>query len=103
MSSDSCSTTHLRAHATDAIFVRDRSLVDDLVGRMNFTEMILFATTGEAPSRVQVRVLDAVLVTPVEHGLMPSAIAAQMVYSSSTALTWHASPTSSAASGSAGC
>lgn len=83
MPTDSTPHTRLCTHTTDAIYVRDRSLVDEVIGRMGFTEMILLSVTGKAPGETEVRVLDAVLVTLMEHGLTPSAIAARMVYASS--------------------
>jgi citrate synthase len=83
MPAETAPRTRLCTHTTDAIYVRDRSLVDDVIGHMGFTEMILFAVTGKMPGPMEARVLDAVLVTLMEHGLTPSAIAARMVYSSS--------------------
>ncbi|MFT5175083.1 MAG: citrate synthase [Gammaproteobacteria bacterium] len=74
--------THLCSHNSDAIFVRGRSLVDDVIGRMGFTEMIYLMITGKTPGETEVKVIDAVLVTLMEHGMTPSAIAARMVYSS---------------------
>lgn len=82
MPADSSPRTRLCAHNKDAIYVRDRSLVDEVIGRMGFTEMILLSLTGKTPGETEVKVLDAVLVTLMEHGLTPSAIAARMVYSS---------------------
>ncbi len=75
--------TRLCRHTPDAIYVRDRSLVDEVIGHMSFTEMTYLAVTGKLPGETEVRVLDAVLVTLMEHGLTPSAIAARMVYGSS--------------------
>ena len=56
--------------------------VDELIGELSFTEMTYFAITGRRPTRAQTRILDAVLVTLMEHGLTPSAIAARMIYGS---------------------
>jgi len=68
-----------RANA-ERITLRGRDLVDELVGRVSFTEAALLAITGEAPSPGAVRVADAVLVTFIDHGLQPSALAARMTY-----------------------
>jgi len=75
-------TTRLCTHSTDAIKVRGADLVDELIGELTFTEMTYFAITGRRPTRAQTRILDAVLVTLMEHGLTPSAIAARMIYGS---------------------
>ena len=75
-------TTRLCTHSTDAITVRGADLVDELIGEVTFTEMTYFAITGRRPTRAQTRILDAVLVTLMEHGLTPSAIATRMIYGS---------------------
>jgi citrate synthase len=70
-------------HATpEAIFVRGANLVDELIGQVSFTEMILFQMLGQRPTRTQTVLLDAVLVTLMEHGLTPSAIATRLIYDS---------------------
>ncbi len=75
-------TTRLCTHSSDAITVRGADLVDELIGELTFTEMTYFAITGRRPTPAQTRILDAVLVTLMEHGLTPSTIAARMVYAS---------------------
>lgn len=75
-------TTRLCTHNTEAITVRGADLVDELIGELTFTEMTYFAITGRRPTRAQTCILDAVLVTLMEHGLTPSAIAARMIYGS---------------------
>lgn len=82
MKSDRRPTTRLCTHDTESITVRGADLVDDLIGELTFTEMTYFAITGRRPTRAQTRILDAVLVTLMEHGLTPSAIAARMIYGS---------------------
>lgn len=75
-------TTKIARHTAEAIYVRGASLVDDLIGRLTFTEMMYFQLLGERPSAAQARVLDAVLVTLMEHGITPSAIATRLIYDS---------------------
>jgi citrate synthase len=75
-------TTRLCTHNSESITVRGADLVDELIGELSFTEMTYFAITGRRPTQAQTRILDAVLVTLMEHGLTPSAIAARMVYAS---------------------
>jgi citrate synthase len=75
--------TRIARHTRDAIFVREANLVDELIGTLSFTEMMYLQLMGKRPSAAQTRVLDAVLVTLMEHGLTPSVIAARIVYDSS--------------------
>ncbi len=70
--------TELCGATADRIEVRGRDLVRDLVGRLTFTEMFLFHLLGKDPTPLQVAVTDAVLVAIMEHGLVPSAIAARL-------------------------
>ena len=75
-------TTKIARHTTDAIYVRGASLVDDLIGKLTFTEMMYFQLLGERPTPSQTKILDAVLVTLMEHGITPSAIASRLIYDS---------------------
>jgi citrate synthase len=75
-------TTKISHHTTDAIYVRGASLVDDLIGKLTFTEMMYFQLLGARPTPAQAKILDAVLVTLMEHGLTPSVIAARLIYDS---------------------
>ncbi|NLU73200.1 citryl-CoA lyase [Streptomyces sp. HNM0575] len=68
-----------RANA-ERVTLRGHDLVGELVGRMSFTEAALLAITGERPAPGAVRVADAVLVTFIDHGLQPSALAARLTY-----------------------
>lgn len=62
-----------------AVHVRGRDLVNDLVGKVSFTEMLYFLTCHRMPEAVETRVLDACLVTLMEHGLTPSAVIARLM------------------------
>ena len=75
-------TTKIARHTADAIYVRGANLVDDLIGKLTFTEMMYFQLLGERPTPAQARILDAVLVTLMEHGITPSAIASRLIYDS---------------------
>jgi len=75
-------TTSIARSTIDKIYVRGADLVDELIGELTFTEMILFHLTGQRPSRTQTVVLDAVLVTLMEHGITPSVIATRLIYHS---------------------
>ena len=67
------STSIARSDAND-IFVREANLVEELIGEVTFTEMILLHFYGRKPTRAETRVLDCVLVTLMEHGITPSAL-----------------------------
>ena len=73
-------TTRICGYDADTILIRGRNLVTELMGRMTFTEMILFQLTGNRPTSRQAKILDAVLVTIMEHGLVPSAIVSRLTY-----------------------
>lgn len=80
MNSPSKPVTRLCYADPDRILVRGRDLCTELVGRMSFTQMMLFHLTGVSPSPQQVAIVDAVLITIMEHGLTPSAISARLTY-----------------------
>jgi citrate synthase len=77
-------TTAIATSTPEDVFVRGKSLCKDLIGKLTFTEMMFFQVLGRVPSTAETRVVDACLVTLLEHGLTPSALAARLVYSSST-------------------
>jgi len=62
-----------------SITVRGRDLVNQLVGELTFTEMLYFLSTGRKPDAGQVKVLDACLVTIMEHGINPSTIVSRLI------------------------
>ncbi len=60
--------------------VRGRDLVDDLMGRLTFTEYFFLLVTGREPTADQRFFLDLLLTAIAEHGLTPTVIAARMTY-----------------------
>lgn len=79
-------TTAICGFDAENILVRGKNLVSDLMGNYSFTELLLLQALGKEPTKAQSRIVDAVLVTIMEHGLVPSAIA--------TRLTYHGAPES---------
>lgn len=75
-------TTSLATSTADDVFIRDQSLCHELVGKLSFTEMAFFLVLGRKPSDAQRAVVDACLVTLMEHGLTPSAITTRLTYTS---------------------
>jgi len=70
-------TTHIKGEP----YLRGYRLLD-LVGRYSFSEVAYLALKGELPSPAEARVLDAMLVSVVDHGLAPpSAVADRVVIS----------------------
>jgi len=74
------STTQICGYDEDNIIIRNKNLVTELMGNVSFTEMILLQSLGNEPSPMQVKIVDAVLVTIMEHGLVPSAIATRLTH-----------------------
>lgn len=64
----------------EKIRIRGRDLVDELMGKVTFTELILLQSLGKQPEPMQVQLVDAVLVTIMEHGLVPSAVVTRLTY-----------------------
>jgi len=63
-------------------------LVDDLMGRVPFSHVIFLLLRGELPSKEQGILMDAMLVSSVDHGATPpSALAARTVASGGAPLT----------------
>jgi citrate synthase len=72
--------THIAGYDADSVTIRGKDLVADLMGKVSFTELMLLQLTGQMPSKSQVTILDAVLVTIMEHGLVPSAIVTRLTH-----------------------
>ncbi|KAF1043167.1 MAG: Citrate synthase [Herbaspirillum frisingense] len=64
----------------DRIVVRGKSLPDEILGKMNLGDFAYLQLTGKTATPEQSRMFNAVLITLVEHGITPSAIAARMTY-----------------------
>jgi citrate synthase len=79
-------TTHICGYDADSITLRGKDLVNDVIGHYSFTAAFLLQALGKEPSPEQVKLIDLVLVTIMEHGLVPSAVASR--------LTLHGAPES---------
>lgn len=75
-------TTSIARHDAHSIHIREHDLVNELMGHVSFTEMIYLQLTGKRANTLQVKVLDVVLVTLMEHGHTPSSIVARQIYDS---------------------
>lgn len=65
---------------TDKIVVRGKDLPGELLGNINLGDMAWLELTGRMPNADESRMFNAMVVTLVEHGVTPSAIAARMTY-----------------------
>lgn len=74
--------TRLCSHTLTSLHYRDKNLVDDLLGKRTFTEVMLMQILAREPRPVDMRIVDAVLIVLMEHGLTPSAIATRLIYMS---------------------
>lgn len=74
--------TRLCAHHLTGMSYRDVDLVEDLIGKKSFTEVMIMQILGRDARPVDMRIVDAVLVTLMEHGMTPSAIATRLIYMS---------------------
>jgi citrate synthase len=71
--------TQLAHSDADRIEVRGHDL-NALVGHVSLTDMLFLEVQGRLPDPSERRLADAALVTLVEHGFTPSAIAARMTH-----------------------
>jgi len=68
----------LREASGDRPRIRGFDLCDELIGRRSFVAVLHLDIVGTLPDEATERMLDAALVTLIEHGLTPSAIAARL-------------------------
>jgi len=62
----------------DEILVRDRNIATEIIGKLDFVDMIFLAATGVPPTDAMKRMSNALMVAVTDHGLTPSAIAARL-------------------------
>jgi citrate synthase len=71
--------TRTGASTATTVRVRGRDMVNELIGHYSFTEMLYFLTCNRFPTAQETKLLDACLVTLMEHGLTPSAVIARLM------------------------
>jgi citrate synthase len=64
----------------DRIVVRGKDLPGELLGKINLGDMAFLELMGRVPTPQESTVFNAILVTLVEHGVTPSALAARLTY-----------------------
>lgn len=70
---------------TEDTLIRGHSL-NDLIGNATFAETMFLLLNGERPSKAQGRVLDALLVACIEHGIAPPSLVPRLYASYGTGL-----------------
>lgn len=74
--------TELCTHSWTSIHYRDENLVEDILGKKSFTEVLFSQILKRDPTADDLLVLDAAMIAIMEHGLTPSAIATRLIYMS---------------------
>ena len=64
----------------DKISVRGLDLPNEILGHMNLGDLAFLQLTGRKATPEESRVFNAIVITLVEHGITPSALAARMTY-----------------------
>src|SRR3954467_6400726 len=64
----------------DRITVRGKDLPNEILGHLNLGDMAFLELTGRAPDPKESKLFNAMVVTLVEHGVTPSALAARLTY-----------------------
>ncbi|WP_386312195.1 citryl-CoA lyase [Streptosporangium jiaoheense] len=72
--------TEIGQTTPDRITVRGHDLANELIGQIDFVDMILLVTIGRRCEGNEKDMLNAIMVTVTDHGLTPSALAARLTY-----------------------
>lgn len=64
----------------ERIYVRGRDLADELIGKVDFIDMFVLVVLNRMPSAPEKEMLQAMMVTVMDHGFTPSSIAARLTY-----------------------
>lgn len=71
--------TNIATSTPQTITIRGKDLINELVGKHTFTEVLYFLINNRFPTDSECKVLDACLVVLMEHGFTPSALIARLV------------------------
>ena len=64
----------------ERIVVRGKDLPGEILGHLNLGDMAFLELTGRTPDAKESKLFNAMVVTLVEHGVTPSALAARLTY-----------------------
>lgn len=73
------SQTSIATSDETTVTVMGHDLVEELIGKVGFTELIYLLLAGRRADAAEIRLLDACLVTLAEHGFTPGAIATRLI------------------------
>lgn len=73
--------TRLGRAEPDRVLVRGHDLTEELLGHVSFADMVGLILLGRLPEPRERRMLDALLVVLVEHGMVKPVVSARFVYS----------------------
>jgi citrate synthase len=73
--------TAIASSEDDRIIVRGHDL-EELIGRLSFSEMMFLVLTGNEANAAQARMLDALMVSVMDHGISPSSTVTRFVAAS---------------------
>src|SRR4051795_2591484 len=73
--------THISRAYPDRVEIRGKSLTNELMGKVSFTQYFHLLLTGREATEDQLFFLDLLLVAIAEHGMMPTNVAARMTLS----------------------
>lgn len=73
-------TSQMGWSTSDRIVVRGHDLPSELLGHVGFGDMAYLEVMGRLPDEHESMVFNSLLVTLVEHGMTPSALAARLTY-----------------------
>ncbi|WP_298361762.1 citryl-CoA lyase [uncultured Bradyrhizobium sp.] len=73
-------TSNIGWSTPDKICVRGLDLPNQILGHMNLGDLAFLQLTGRKATPEESRVFNAIVITLVEHGITPSALAARMTY-----------------------
>jgi citrate synthase len=74
--------TNIATFDAKTITIRGKNLVDDLIGRHSFIDMLYFLTSNRFATAAEAHVLDACLVTLMEHGFNSTTLITRLAYDS---------------------
>lgn len=72
--------SRMGASSVDRVWVRGMDLCRDLLGTVNLGDMAFLELRGRLPTAGESRLTNAILVSLVEHGITPSALATRLTY-----------------------
>ena len=74
------SKTAICGYDAESVRIRGKDLVNEVMGHYSFQELMILQSLGREPTKIESAIVDAVLVTIMEHGLVPSAVATRLTH-----------------------